>query len=49
MNIEGDRYISIDGELINIQCQLEEAKLSAHCTIEEILTLISKLNLKKFY
>src|SRR3712207_4634753 len=47
MNIDEDRYISINGELINIQCQLEEAKLSAHCTIEEILTLILKIKPKK--
>lgn len=47
MNIEGDRYISIDGNLMKIKCELEEANLSAHCTIEEILTLISKIKPKK--
>lgn len=47
INVDSDRYISINGELINIKCELEEVNLSSHCTMEEILTLVSKIKPKK--
>jgi len=47
MNLKANRYISIDQELIKIQCELKEANLSAHCSVEEILTLITKVKPRK--
>lgn len=45
-NLEADRYIVIDDEHININCELNEFHLSAHCMNTEIMALTEYLEPK---
>lgn len=45
-NLEADRYIVIEDENININCELKEFHLSAHCMNTEIMALTEYLKPK---
>lgn len=45
-NLEADRYIVIEGKKININCELNEFHLSAHCMNTEIMALTEYLKVK---
>lgn len=47
MKFEKNRYVVIEEEIYKINSELEEFHLSAHCTIDEILAVVSFLKPRK--